>query len=364
MTTALATQSGNGRVRPAPPNFSFGEIQQLAEVVARSRLFPGVENPQAAFALMMVCQAEGIHPMKAMQRYHIIEGRLSMKADAMLAEFQARGGRVKWLVTNDKECSALFSHPELMPEPVESGFTFEELDRKGVTKGREGLKKNWRQWPAAMLRARTISAGVRMVDPGVVAGVYTPEEVVDFGPEDVELQVIEGQSTPALEYTPEKPQRPQNNSGHKSGQYASPEQVTAYMDALKGFLAEKNARWLDAISPNGETPASVTRDPLNVWQADNHLVKWSVETGRLAPETPSSVKARQIGHYTAIVYHRSKADRKALAQEMDRYADEQLARATEALYRKHPELRDEIEGDAAYDVDETTEDREPGSDDL
>src|SRR5207253_3013162 len=44
-------------------------------------------------------------------------------------------------------------------------------------------KDNWKNYPRQMLTARVISEGIRTVLPGVVAGVYTPEENQDFAPE-------------------------------------------------------------------------------------------------------------------------------------------------------------------------------------
>ena len=41
-------------------------------------------------------------------------------------------------------------------------------------------KDNWKNYPRAMLRARVVSEGIRTVFPGVVLGVYTPEEVQDI----------------------------------------------------------------------------------------------------------------------------------------------------------------------------------------
>lgn len=42
-------------------------------------------------------------------------------------------------------------------------------------------KSAWETDPGAMLRARVITRGVRIVCPGVCAGVYTPEELEDAG---------------------------------------------------------------------------------------------------------------------------------------------------------------------------------------
>lgn len=185
MTLALRPDA-NGYA-PAPVSRIDG-VREMAEMVAKSRLFPGVATTEAAFTLMMLCEAEGLHPMDAVRRYHIIEGRPSMRADAMLATFQAKGGRVQWLRTDGEACEAAFSHPELHPEPVVVSMTLKRFMENGVAmsfKDRTpALKDNWRKFPDAMLRARVTSAGVRMIMPGVVAGIYTPEEVEDFAREE------------------------------------------------------------------------------------------------------------------------------------------------------------------------------------
>jgi hypothetical protein len=56
-------------------------------------------HAQQAFALFMLAQSKGLHPMAALERYHVmaIGGRaqVNMKAAAIQAEFQARGGRIE-----------------------------------------------------------------------------------------------------------------------------------------------------------------------------------------------------------------------------------------------------------------------------
>ena len=61
-------------------------IAQMAVSVANSGLF-GVKNADQAMALMLIAQAEGMHPAIAARDYHVINGRATLKADAMLARF-------------------------------------------------------------------------------------------------------------------------------------------------------------------------------------------------------------------------------------------------------------------------------------
>lgn len=150
------------------------DIQQMAEVAASSRMF-GFKNPQEAMAIMLLCQAESLHPAVAMRDYHVIQGRPALKADAMLARFQQAGGQVNWKVYTDEQVTGVFSHPS--GGTLEVTWTLQQAKSIGIAN-----KDNWRNYPRAMLRARVLSEGIRSVYPGCVVGVYTPEEVADFTP--------------------------------------------------------------------------------------------------------------------------------------------------------------------------------------
>ena len=187
----------------AVPQYSVRDLDLMAERAAKSGLFNMTKDQ--AFTLGMLCVAEGLHPIQAIKRYHIIEGKPSMRADAMQAEFQRHGGRIRWIETSAAACAAEFSHPTYHPDPCLVRITFAELDTVGVTRGKYGVKDNWKKFPAAMLRARVISAGVRMIDPGVIVGIYTPEEVQDFVDESRDIKaharVIEAPQPKAIEQT-------------------------------------------------------------------------------------------------------------------------------------------------------------------
>ena len=150
----------------------INEIREMAEVAAKSKMF-GFKSPDEAMAIMLLCQAENLHPAIAMRDFHVIQGRPALKADAMLARFQQAGGSVKWEEYTDERVSGTFSHPN--GGSVTVTWTFEMAKKIGLTG-----KDNWRNYARAMLRARCVSEGVRTVYPGCVVGVYTPEEVETF----------------------------------------------------------------------------------------------------------------------------------------------------------------------------------------
>jgi len=148
------------------------DLKQMASAACKSGLF-SMPSPEAALTLMLLCQAEGLHPIQALRQYHIIKGRPAMRADAMQAAFQAAGGNISWVERNDKKCSAEFSHSQGGKILVE--WTIDMAAKAGLTNN-----PTWQKFPRAMLSARCVSEGVRAVYPAVVCGLYTPEEVQDF----------------------------------------------------------------------------------------------------------------------------------------------------------------------------------------
>lgn len=150
----------------------YADMERMADCIAKSGLF-GVKTPVQALALMLLAQSEGMHPVTAARDYHIIQGRPALKADTMLARFQAAGGTVRWDTYTDKSVSATFSHPHGGSVKIE--WTIDQAKAAKLTG-----KDVWQQYPRAMLRARVISEGIRTVYPGVLAGMYTPEEVRDM----------------------------------------------------------------------------------------------------------------------------------------------------------------------------------------
>lgn len=165
---------------------TFNDIERMATAVAKSKLF-GLQTPEQAIGLMLIAQAEGLHPAIAARDYHIIQGRPALKADAMMARFQQAGGKVEWKTLTNERVTGVFSHPQ--GGSAEISWSLDDAKRIGLAG-----KDNWKNYPRAMLRSRVVSEGIRTVYPGCVVGVYTPEEVADFdGPtQDVKQEISGG----------------------------------------------------------------------------------------------------------------------------------------------------------------------------
>jgi len=158
------------------------DIEKMAGAIAKSKMF-GMKTTEEAFALMLIAQAEGMHPAIAARDYHVIQGRPTLKADAMLARFQNAGGKVQWDVYTDAEVTGTFSHPS--GGSLKLTWTFAQASKIGLTG-----KDNWKNYPRAMLRARVISEGIRTVYPGCVVGTYTAEELEEI-PKAKDMGMVE-----------------------------------------------------------------------------------------------------------------------------------------------------------------------------
>jgi hypothetical protein len=160
--------------RVQSPAHSFEQLERIAEYVAQSRMIGGIENKAQAMTLMLLSQAEGRHPLEAQQRYHMVKGRPSKKAEAMLADFIESGGNVEFHERSETRCDATFTHVSVK-EPVRVTWTI-DMARTAQLMGNDG----WKKYPRAMLHARTVSEGVRAVYPKACHGMYTPQEVEDM----------------------------------------------------------------------------------------------------------------------------------------------------------------------------------------
>lgn len=187
----MSAQNNQIAVVAPSPVASLADVIKTAEIIVQSGLFPAFKTPQAAATLMLLCRSKGLDPMQAIERYHIVQGRPVMRADAMLSEFIQGGGRVEWHERNDKIARATFSHPQ--GGSVEVSWTIEQAKAANLTG-----KDVWRQYPRQMLHARCVSEGVRSVYPGATNGLYTPEEAENMEPIRASV-TVEPRPAPAIE---------------------------------------------------------------------------------------------------------------------------------------------------------------------
>jgi len=145
-------------------------LDMFGNAICRSGMF-GCESKEAGIVFALQCIAENKPPLEMAKNYHLVKGKLTKRADAMLADFRRAGGKVTWRdLKNDKIQEAVFEFEDVQ---TTASFSMEDAKRAGLVRAGSA----WDKTPAAMLRARCISETLRAIAPEIVQGVYVPEEI-------------------------------------------------------------------------------------------------------------------------------------------------------------------------------------------
>jgi len=294
-------------------------METFAERIAKSGLF-GISNSSAIVTLMLLCQAEGINPLLALRRYHIIEGKPAMRADAMQGEFE-REGIIIWHTRTDLEVGAtFFRHRSQCDEAGKKRaieryklrrrqvidppgdlreaallsdkiadlsmyyedtviWTAEEAWRKGISlaKDKQTLKHNWEAYPRQMLSARVVTEGVRLVWPGLIAGIASVEELQDLPAEEPVKSAAPNYLGMTLDQLREAEQREASAyaSAYASGDKSAMERLCIIRDRLtemddvretaKSFVDSEDRKHTEVIDVTGKVVAEAISHPQ--WQS-------------------------------------------------------------------------------------------------
>jgi len=175
MTTEAITIRND---RAQLPVKTFEDLARAGTLLAQSGMF-GVANAAAGFVVVATCHQQGISLMEFGRTYHIIDGRPSMRADAMLADLRKAGGSYKIVENSVTRAAALFFFED---QEIPFEYAIEDAKRTGDCFMKDGktLKHTWQKRPEDMLWARMVSRAVRRLAPEINAGLYPPEEVSDM----------------------------------------------------------------------------------------------------------------------------------------------------------------------------------------
>ena len=154
----------------------LSSIQALGQAIAESGMF-GCNKPEQGVIIALQCVAENKPPLEMAKNYHIIKGKLTKRADSMLADFRKSGGKWVWLdLKNPTIQKALITFEDY--DKLEVEYSVDDAKSAGVYNSSKDSP--WQKTPAAMLRARCVSETLRAIAPEIVTGVYTPEEAAQF----------------------------------------------------------------------------------------------------------------------------------------------------------------------------------------
>lgn len=173
-------------------------VNQIGSAIAKSQMF-GCETESQGQVLALHCLATGRDPLTIIESYHLMHGKLSMKAEEMLARVAERGGTYEII---EHSPTAAEIRIEYQGRKFHERFTWEEARQEPfvyVGKPKDILPKllagqadklqlstNYATPRRRMqhLWARVVSDSVRVVAPNLLRGKYTPEETHQIAIDD------------------------------------------------------------------------------------------------------------------------------------------------------------------------------------
>lgn len=169
MTTAIQTTQAN----PFEPQ-SMDQAMTLAATLAKSGIIPDTlrNKPADILVVLMTGRELGVGPMQAMRGISVIKGKPVLSADFMVALCLRHRDICEWFrLVDSTPTVAHYQTKRAGSEPVDLKWTMQDAERASLAGG-----QNWRNHPAAMLRARCSAALARAVYPDLVGGLYEESE--------------------------------------------------------------------------------------------------------------------------------------------------------------------------------------------
>lgn len=186
-----------------PSEQDWKAILAIGKDAHESGMLPtAIKNPKAAAIIALKARELNIPYMVGFSHIHIINGKPSMSAELLvgLARKNLPGFVINLLKSTNEICEIEFIRPEKGSRPYIQSFSIEDAKRANLLN-----KDVWKQYPAAMLYSRCVTAGLRKICPEALLGIsYTPEEL--GATVDAEGHVIETTGKTIIEEDPKKPQ--------------------------------------------------------------------------------------------------------------------------------------------------------------
>jgi hypothetical protein len=266
----------------AAPAASLPEKMQYAKALAESGMLPGQYRKQPANLLYALEYAEslGLHPMAAITGIHVIEGKPSASA-ALISALVRRAGHKLRVRGNDQEAVAQIVRADDPDYTFEVRWTMARAEQAGLAR-----KQVWKNYPAAMLKARAITEVARDACEEALSGMhYTPEELganVDQDGEPVEAEVQQLRRVQPGDGDPWATNAPQQGTTT-----VDPEAFRPYPPAQE--IAEKAAK-------------AVHRGELAPLKDEAQQADVSPDAGILAPDTekPDTLRQYLARRWTAL----------------------------------------------------------------
>lgn len=181
-TLIVTDQAQERMLTPKPPEGLVPDARNmfmLAEGLARSKMFPDVQDKFQALAKIEYGRELGIPPVISLNLIHIVKGRLGVESKVFLALIEKAGVKVTFVERTKKKSKIRFEMPG--KDPYEETFTWQDAEKIKDPQGKPLTKKdNYLNYPEELLTWRCLAKGARVYCAGIILGLYTLDEMT-FG---------------------------------------------------------------------------------------------------------------------------------------------------------------------------------------
>ena len=186
---------------------SLDQALQLSEKLARSALVPAAlrGKPADVFIVLATGSELGLGPMQSLRGLHVIDGKVGMAADMMVALCVSKPQCEYFTLVESTDEKATYVAKRRGEGTKEQTLTFTMAMAKAA---KLTGKQNWQNFPAAMLRARCASALAKVVFPDLLAGIYDPEELKAIPRTEEPYNATTGELQVVLDEPPKPPDPP------------------------------------------------------------------------------------------------------------------------------------------------------------
>lgn len=151
---------------------SLEDCLQIGALAAKSGFFSGIKNESAAVVKIIRGWELGIAPIASLENIHVIEGKTSLSAP-LIAALIKRSKIYNYRIARSDHQLCTIKFFEQGEELGEVTWTIQDAERAKLAS-----KKNWQNYPRAMLRWRALTEGARAYCSEIFGGaIYAPEEL-------------------------------------------------------------------------------------------------------------------------------------------------------------------------------------------
>lgn len=190
---------------PAEERQTWELMREQAAMLIKTQFLPSaIKTPEQAVMVMMKGRELGVPSLYALSNIVVIQGKPACSAELLQALIYRDHGddALRFVEANNDYCTLEYRRRS-WKKAERYTFSIDDADRAGLMKN-----PTWKAYPAAMLRARCLSAVARMAFADSIGGMYTPEEL------GASVTVVDGvvELDPAsvIDVSAHAPVRPQN----------------------------------------------------------------------------------------------------------------------------------------------------------